>query len=43
MIDYVHSTTTTTTTVLRPVFRDHPGQPVPEENFWALWCNGGEN
>jgi len=21
-------------------FRDHPGQPVPEENFWALWCKG---
>jgi len=27
-----------TTTVLRPFFRDHPGQPVPEENFWTLWC-----
>jgi len=26
------------TTVLRPFFRDHPGQPVPEENFWTLWC-----
>jgi len=24
---------TTTTTVLRPFFRDHPGEPVPEENF----------
>ena len=23
----------TTTTVLRPFFRDHPGEPVPEENF----------
>jgi len=21
-------------------FRDHPCQPVPEENFWTLWCNG---
>jgi len=30
---------TTTTTVLRPFFRDHPGEPVPEENFWTLWCN----
>jgi len=30
--------TTTTTTVLRPFFRDHPGEPVPEENFWTLWC-----
>jgi len=29
--------TTTTTTVLQPFFRDHPGQPVPEENFWTLW------
>jgi len=25
-----------TTTVLRPFFRDHPGEPVPEENFWTL-------
>jgi len=24
----------TTTTVLRPCFQDHPGEPVPEENFW---------
>ena len=30
----------TTTTVLRPVFRDHPNEPVPEENFWTLWCKG---
>jgi len=28
----------TTTTVLRPFFREHPGEPVPEENFWTLWC-----
>ena len=27
-----------TTIVLRPFFRDHPGEPVPEENFWTLWC-----
>jgi len=20
------------------LFRDHPGKPVPEENFWTLWC-----
>jgi len=32
--------TTTTTTVLQPFFRDHPGDPVPEENFWTLWCKG---
>ena len=30
--------TTTTTTVLRPFLRDHPGEPVPEENFRTLWC-----
>jgi len=18
--------------------QDHPGEPVPEENFWTLWC-----
>jgi len=29
-----------TTTVLRPFFRDHPGEPVPEEDFWTLWCKG---
>jgi len=27
-----------TTTILRPFFWDHPGDPVPEENFWTLWC-----
>jgi len=26
------------TAVLRPFFRDHPGEPVPEKNFWTLWC-----
>jgi len=30
----------TTTTVLRPFFQDHPGEPVTEENFWTLWCKG---
>jgi len=30
----------TTTTVLRPFFRDHPGKPVSEENFWTLSCKG---
>ena len=29
-----------TTTVLRPFLRDHPGEPVLEENFWTLWCKG---
>jgi len=27
-----------TTTVLRPFFWHHPGELVPEENFWTLWC-----
>jgi len=27
-----------TTTVLWPLFRDHPGELVPEKNFWTLWC-----
>jgi len=27
-----------TTTVLRPFLQDHPGEPVPEENFWTSWC-----
>jgi len=29
-----------TTPVLRIFFRDHPGEPLPEENFWTLWCKG---
>ena len=29
-----------TLSILRPFFRDHPGEPVPEENFWTLWCKG---
>ena len=28
------------TTVLRPFFRNHPGELVPEDNFWTLWCKG---
>jgi len=35
-----HNNNTTTTTVLRHFFRDHPGDMVPEENFWTLWCKG---
>jgi len=23
------------TTILRPFFGDHPGEPVPEEDFWT--------
>jgi len=32
--------TSTATTVLRAFFRDHPGEPVPGENLWTLWCKG---
>jgi len=38
-VQHVSDTRTHTyTTVLRSFFRDHPGEPVPEENFWTLWC-----
>jgi len=30
----------THTTISRPFFQDHPDEPVPEENFWTLWCKG---
>ena len=30
----------THTSVLRPFFWDHPGEPMPEENFWTLRCKG---
>ena len=33
-------TTTTTTKILWSFFWDHPGEPMPEENFWTLWCKG---
>jgi len=39
-IHKLNTVTTTTTTVLRPFFWDQPGKPVPEENFWTLWCTG---
>jgi len=40
-ISYFGNTHTHThTTVLWPFFRDHPGELVPEENFWTLWCQG---
>ena len=22
------------------LFQNHPGEPVPEENLWTLWCKG---
>jgi len=35
-----HTHTGWTTTILRPFFRDHPGELVPEENFSTVWCKG---
>jgi len=32
--------THTHTTILWPFFQDHPGEPVPDGNFWTLWCKG---
>jgi len=42
---YTHTHTHTyiiikTTTILRPFFRDHLAEPVPEENFWTIRCKG---
>ena len=39
-VQELHPHTHTHTTVLRLFFRDHPGEPVPEENLWTLWCKG---
>ena len=36
----LHVHTYHTTTVLQAFFRDHPGEPVPEENFWTSRCKG---
>jgi len=35
-----HTLSKSTTTILQPFFRDHLGEPVPEENFWTSWCKG---
>ena len=35
-----HTVAHTHTTVLWPFFQDHPGELVPEENFWTLWYKG---
>ena len=32
--------TYTHASILWPFFQDHPGEPVPEENFWTLRCKG---
>jgi len=36
----LHAHTHTHTTILRPFFWDHPGEPMPEENLWTLRCEG---
>jgi len=40
ILNSLNSELYTITTVLRPFFRDHPGELVPEELFWTLWCKG---
>jgi len=40
-VSKVTTTSDHTTTVLRPFFRDHPGEPVPKENFWTFLCCKG--
>jgi len=35
-----HTHTHTHTTILQPFFWNHPGDPVPEENYWTLWREG---
>jgi len=34
------TTITTPQPFYGPFSRDHPGEPVPEENFWTLCCKG---
>jgi len=36
MSDMPYNDTTPPQTFLAPF----PGEPVPEENFWTLWCKG---
>jgi len=38
-----NTNTTTITTILRPFFRDHPREPVPEENLWTGKINRGRH
>jgi len=40
IMQVIHTYTHTLRTVLRPFFPDHLGEPMPEENFWTLWCKG---
>jgi len=37
---WAHVTTTPHHNRFTAFIRDHPGEPVPEENFWTLWCKG---
>jgi len=37
---YVLYTHTHTHNHFTALFPDHPGEPLPEENFWTLWCKG---
>jgi len=40
LADNLRTNKHTHTAVLQPFFWDNPGEPVPEENFWTLWCKG---
>jgi len=37
---HARANTITTPQSFYGFFQDHPGAPVPEENFWTLWCMG---
>jgi len=37
---YIPTTTPRHHNRFTALFRDHPGELVPEENFWTLWCKG---
>jgi len=37
---HTHTTHTHTHPFYGHFFWDHLGEPVPEENFWTLWCKG---
>jgi len=40
VVPAVQPNNSSTTTVLQSFFRDHPGESMPEENIWTLWCKG---
>jgi len=40
MIPWLAQGRTHTQNRFTALFRDHPGEPEPEENFWTLWCKG---